>query len=137
MSLQEDAKKLLPIIQAAAEGKPIVRKVDGERCVSLKLQGVLKYDNRFEPLDNLYIVEPSKYRAWKDVAEMGEAVNHWFRIGQCNAIWKILRFTAKTVFTIDHNEIQEYSLPFSTETMHTATPWIEDSWKPCGVDVKQ
>ena len=76
MSLQEDAKELLPLIQAATDGKGLRTKDD-----TIDLNGIsgLMKGSHFFGISYLKIIEPPKLRPWKSSEEMGEAINNWFR----------------------------------------------------------
>jgi len=73
-----------------------------------------------------------KFRQWQSIEEMGEAVNHWFR--QKHTIVK-LRVEASYLESIDLSDEKNRSLnELCLNYEHSPTPWIADSWKPCGVE---
>ena len=90
MSLQEDAKKILPIIQAAADGKKIQYDdgafVEGLNTRIFNVRG----ENCYRFVDGLSFVEPPKFRYWDSIKDVGESINDWFRLKNETAIVKIV-----------------------------------------------
>jgi len=134
MSLQEDAKQILLFVQEIANGSKAARHLDEEELIGLKLIGMLR-DDRTEPFKNLYIIEPPKFRPWASVKEMGEAVNHWFRLKG------LKQQTYQKAIAMNDEQGVKMALmtPFSPwqelfrMVENSPTPWIADSWQPCGI----
>lgn len=77
------------------------------------------YKNDSEKLRNT--PTPPTWRAWKSVAEMGDAVNGWFRRkGDASSAFRVCDLDWDLGSLVDQFE-------------HSPTPWIEESWEPCGV----
>ena len=133
MSLQEDAKKLKPLIDAAAEGKGLRTKDDDIDLESIS--GIMK-GSHFFGINALKIIEPPHWRPWKSTEEMGEAVNDWFRHKTTGRMSRIKLIVLQEIGFNDDNYLASLK-QILEEREHTPTPWLADSWKPCGVEEKE
>ena len=157
MSLQKDAKKLLPFIQAASEGKKLTNNgvniwgIEGAYCKC-------GHDYYHVAMGDLKIVRPPKFRAWASVEEMNEAVNPWFRFKNHDEIdltmfpnsgykeyvlFEGAKYTWKynKIFSIrEDNEIsfngKDFHFPGSILSAMMHSPDLK-TWLPCGVEVKE
>ena len=137
MSLQEDAKKLLPLIQAAAEGKGLRTK--DHDCQVSSISGIMQ-GSYFFGTNSLEIIEPPKLRPWQSIEEMGEAVNDWFKLNNTNT-HKVFAFnvSGKQIYFLSNNTggVCKWDMEsLLNHAEHTPTPWLSDSWKPCGIEEK-
>ena len=138
MSLQEDAKKLLPFIQAAAEGKLIT--ACGNPVLRMAFYCSTKTDDGLFQADHMKIVASPVFRAWVSVEEMGETVNDWFRRKDNHRrTRKITNFSRNEPDCIvfgEDGDVHTYLNNLFNGHEHSPTPWLNDSWLPCGVEVK-
>lgn len=144
MTEQEIAKKALPYVQAMAEGRIVEYKVQNKASRHLRWLEV----NRLGSLEALLFskekmriskppkTEP-KIEPWASVEEMGEAVSHWFKKKGTRYAHTIKGLCVanddRIIGVIDEDESVFISFKTLMETReHSSTPWIADSWKPCG-----
>lgn len=144
MLTREEAKKLLPIIQAFAEGKTIQYRVspsfprpynrdisylkewydlDEDKCDSFSCDGTINYRIKPEP----------KYRPFKNQEECwNEMHKHsnfgWIKgntTGEYKQIVRIYNYNAELIFNIGYNGSADYSpeMMFSSYTFADGTPF--------------
>lgn len=135
MTKQELAKRCLPSIQALAEGLEVRCKGDcedcGQGCIGRKF-GLSDIPSMIVAGCELEIVKPPAFRPWNSIEEMGEAINWWFRIQGEFVYWFKLgeAYSNKVIWT-DAKTSTFLELFANNEC--TPTPWLPDSWRPCGV----
>ena len=125
---REEAKKLLPIIQAFAEGKTIQFKTKDRPWFdlldnNLEMREVFKYRIKPEP----------KYRPFKNQEECwNEMHKHsnfgWIKgnvTGEYKQIVRIYNYNAELIFNIGYNGSADYSpeMMFSSYTFADGTPF--------------
>ena len=133
--LQEDAMKVLPL----AEGDLATIKDGRGRPISVIGLAVIDDLGNYHQLcrEELTIIRPPRLRPWNSIEEMGEAVNHWFKHKPNNALLKLVFLCEgdpKPVGFPNQGKVNLYTLTeLNTHFEHTPTPWLADTWKPCGV----
>ena len=126
---------LLRLAQALEDGKDLVMVFsDG---VKDKIETEQELAEMFFKGMAISILKPKKYRAWKSIEEMGEAVNHWFRLKEH---YNVLR---KIGIMMNHNEPDCIDFCGEEGSVHTYLNNLLDSyehspdlktWLPCGVE---
>ena len=123
---REEAKELLPIMQAYAEGKTI-QFLNGGKWYDV-------YDADFYQSPDIYRIKPEiKYRPFKDKSECWqEMLKHqpfgWIKgneTGEYKQVVRIYNYMAELIFNISYNSPADYSpeMMFSSYTFTDGTPF--------------
>ncbi len=142
MGLQEDAKKLLPFIQAAAEGKTLARKSDGDQALGFDRFFVLLKDRRAEPIENMNIIEPPRLRPWNSIDEI--PVDHWFNLNHDITPLAPIRINGirvdplRLVFISNTHPEEKHECVWDMESLFKFCRHSSDlkNWEVCGVEIK-
>lgn len=125
MTKQELAQKALPWLKLMAEGKTVMRR--GTEIKSLE-----ELEDNIRCYHELHVGEPPKFRPWASVEEMGEKVDWWFRMKVNKSFIFKIRQIDTCEITWDDMESSTFAMLFANNEC-SPTPWIADSWQPCGV----
>ena len=126
---REETKKLLPIMQAFAEGKTIQVRINNDSSWTNLLDNKLEISNLYE-----YRIKPEpKYRPFKNQEECwNEMHKHsnfgWIKgnvTGEYKQIVRIYNYNAELIFNIGYNGSADYSpeMMFSSYTFADGTPF--------------
>ena len=92
----------------------------GETCLAIR-QG------------HIYLI--TKIVPWENVEDMGAAVNDWFMCKK--SIDDATRIKSYYVHGVSFTGSDLCPFGYLLDKMeHSATPWLKDSWKPCGKESK-